>query len=111
MSGAAGVAFAPDEEAKAAGLAKLEDVCTRFNGLVEKNFNHHGGKFVAGNKMTIADFVMASYLGNFIYNPLNPASQIMQGKLDSTPKLKAYAEARETTFPYLKTRGALETPF
>ena len=61
--------------------------------------------------MTIADFVLASYLGNFVYNPLNPVSQPLQAKLDTTPKLKAYGDARETTFPYLKARGALASPF
>ena len=111
VGSAGGFAFAQDEEAKAAALTKFEDTCTRFHGLVEKNFAHHGGKFVAGNKMTIADFCMASYLGNFVYNPLNPISQTMQGKMDSYPKLKVYAEARETTFPYLKTRDAMTTPF
>ena len=83
----------------------------KFNGLIEKTMAHSGGKYVAGNKMTIADFVLASYMGNYIMNPKSPVAAAVQAKLGDTPKFKAYIDARETNFPYLARRGEFETPF
>ena len=42
--------------------------CVRFYGLCENNFDFHGGKFIAGDKVTIADFVLASYVANVLIN-------------------------------------------
>ena len=57
------------EEEKAAPTEKFAEVAGKFNALVEANFVKHGGKYCAGNSITIADFVLASYVGNFVNNP------------------------------------------
>ena len=111
VGGAAGVAFAPDAEAQAAAVEKLNMITTKFGAYCEKILSHHNGQFIAGNKMTIADFIMASYIGNFGTNPKNPAHANIQASLDSTPKLKAYFAKANTTFPFLAKRGAPASPF
>ena len=78
--------------------------------FLEKNMTHHGGKFAAGNQITIADFVLCSYFGNLIKNPKNPVSPMTIPLLDETPKLKAYVDALETNFPALKARGEQQFP-
>ena len=57
----------------------------RFHGLMERNLSHHGGKFAAGDHITIADFVMASHIGNYIDNAKFPLTNEMQQLLDETP--------------------------
>ena len=106
----AGFLFAPDDK-KPEMLEKLVTICCKFNGLIEKGMNHHGGKFAAGNKMTIADFVLASYAGNYVMNDNCPCSAGIKAKLADTPKLKAYIDAREATFPHLARRGPWPAPF
>ena len=110
MGAAAGVLFAPDDEARTAATEKLLEVCTKFNGLIEKTLTHSGGSYVAGSKLTIADFVLASYCGNFIRNPNNPIHTPIQTVMDKTPKFKEYCDNVETTFPYLAERGPIESP-
>ena len=73
MGALAGVLFAgPDEQAamaeKYVGAARL------FHGVIGKNMNAHKGSYAAGNTVTIADFVMASYVGNYLTNPAFPIS-------------------------------------
>ena len=110
MGAAAGVLFAPDDDTRAVATEKLMEVCVKYNGLIEKTMTHHGGSFAAGNRMTIADFVLASYCGNFIRNSNNPIHAGIQEKLADTPKFKAYCDAVESTFPYLVERGPIESP-
>ena len=64
-------AFAYNEDqSKADELgAKYVGTCGKFNGLIEKGMAHHGGKFSAGNSVTISDFVLCSYFGNLVNNP------------------------------------------
>mmetsp|Transcript_14914 Transcript_14914/g.18745 ORF Transcript_14914/g.18745 Transcript_14914/m.18745 type:complete len:107 (+) Transcript_14914:1148-1468(+) len=59
--------FAPDDE-KPPMLDALVDFMRKVNLLIEKTLTHHGGKFAAGNSVTIADFVLASYVCCFIQN-------------------------------------------
>lgn len=73
--------------------------------MVERNLNHHGGKWSAGNCITISDFVLASYIGNFIMNPENPLSPMLKPLCDETPKFKAYCANVMQEFVWLKKRG------
>ena len=106
----AGAIFAPPDK-QPEMFEKLVGVCNKFSGLIEKTLAHHGGKYMAGSKMTIADFVVASYAGNYVMNAKCPIAPALQANLTNTPKLKAYIDARETTFPYLKARGEFQAPF
>ena len=107
----AGVAFAPDEEAKNAAAENFVKTCVKFHGLLEKTLTHSKGPYVAGPKRTIADFVLASYIGNFVTNPNNPGSAPLTASLGDTPKFKAYVDKATTTFPYLAARGDPQFPF
>ena len=104
------VAFNQDESKKQELVEKWIAVATRFMAFVEKNMAHHGGKFAAGNQVTIADFVLCSFFGNFVKNPKNPTSPMLLPLLDPNPKLKAYAMSIETNFPHLKNRGEQQYP-
>lgn len=66
-------AFAPDDQ-KAACMEALIALVTKFIKLAESNLVHHGGKFIAGNKVTIADFVMIAYVENLLMNKDSPFS-------------------------------------
>ena len=62
-----GFMFAPPDQQPAAIEAYIE-TAKKYHKIVESNLVHHGGRFAAGNKVTIADFVMASHIGNYIEN-------------------------------------------
>lgn len=72
MNAVAAFAFAQDDEGRNTASTKLLELSGKFNMMVEKGMVVHKGKFVAGANMTIADFVMASYIGNFLKNANNP---------------------------------------
>ena len=76
--------FAPDDQ-KPEKLEGILGVMKRFHGLIEKGLVHHGGKLAAGNHVTIADFVLASYVGNYLGNPYCPAQAGIDGVMDATP--------------------------
>ena len=99
-----GYFFAQDEEAKTAAAEKIKGVCAKFLGLVEKNLNHHNGPWLAGNKVTIGDFVMASYFGNFVNNPACPVKAQAVADAASCPKTMAYCARVMKEFTYLTTR-------
>ena len=40
--------------------------------MMEKNLNHHNKKWAAGDQISIAEFIMASWIGNFVMNEENP---------------------------------------
>ena len=67
-------AYAPPGEAQDAAMVAWRAYVDKFHALVEKTLAHHGKKFIAGDKVTIADFVMASYIGNYVNNPNSPFS-------------------------------------
>ena len=65
MDGYSKILFEAD---KAEPTEKFVEIAGKFNALVEANFVKHEGKYCAGNSVTIADFVLASYVGNFVNN-------------------------------------------
>jgi len=68
---------------------------------MEKNLEHHGGKFAAGNQVTIADFAMASYVGNYVVNSAFPAFSQVSAIVDETPMFKTYTKTVQNEFTYL----------
>ena len=73
--------------------------------MMERNLNHHNKKWAAGDQISIADFIMASWIGNFVMNSENPFSPQLKATLDETPKFKAYCANIMQEFTHLKTRG------
>jgi glutathione S-transferase len=82
----------------------------KFHALVEKTLAHHGKKFIAGDKLTIADFVMASHIGNYVKNPASPFQT--EGSASAAPhvNLQRYMKDIYVALPYLTSRGAV-APF
>jgi len=81
-------------------------VAGKFHGLIEAALTKHGGKYCAGNTVTIADFVLASYVGNYINNPAAIVGDAAKSQLANTPKFEAYTNLVMETFPHLKSRPA-----
>ena len=102
-----GVAFAQDDAAKTAALEKFTKITTAFLGLVSKYLNCHQGKFLCGNKVTIADFIMASFFGNLVKNSNCPLQGVCAGLVDSNPRMKSYCDNICNEMTYLKTRGPI----
>ena len=102
-----GVAFAPEGEAKNAAIQKFTDVTKRFLMLVDKALSSHSGKWVAGNSITIADFVMASFYGNLVMNPNCPLKGVTAPMIMAMPKLKSHSQNVAKEMTYLTTRGAI----
>lgn len=61
------ILFGPESE-KQKNIEAFLAIAKLYNQMVERNLNHHNGKWAAGNTISIADFCMASYIGNFIMN-------------------------------------------
>ena len=61
-------------------------------------------RYSAGPSITIADFVLASYIGNYLVNPASPVSQLGSEILHETPLFKAYTTIILEEFTYLKKR-------
>ena len=101
----AGILFAPDDQ-KPAAIEKYLGVAKKLHQLAEKCLAHSQGKFIAGSKVTIADFIFASYIGNYIENENAPVSAPAKATLDETPLFKSYCDVVLNEFPYLKTRPA-----
>ena len=100
-------AYAPPGEAQDAAMVAWRAYVDKFHALVEKTLAHHGKKFIAGDKVTIADFVMASYIGNYVNNPNSPFSPEGTASAAPHPNLQKYIATVEATFTHLKTRGAV----
>lgn len=101
ISAMAKLMFVSPETDKAPLIVDYVEFVKKYNGLMEKNLEHHGGKFAAGDKVTIADFVMASYIGNYLTNPAFPASSQAMAILAETPKFQTYTETVKSEFTYL----------
>lgn len=89
MNALAGFLFSPPDKKDAAIQGWLA-ACRKYHGLVEANLVNHGGKFAASNEVTIADFVMASYIGNYLTNANFPLVQQSMATVEETPRFKAY---------------------
>ena len=65
----------------------------KFLGVYEKRLEAQGhNKFIAGESLTIADFMFASMIFSLIYNDLNEHSATLKGVFETFPQLKGYAE-------------------
>lgn len=73
-------------------------VAAKFHSLLEKTLATHSGKFIVGDKVTIADFVLASHISNNLINEKNPCSTALQASLGSNPKFSAYMKTNLNEF-------------
>ena len=80
-------------------------IAKKFHKMADTQMCHHGGKFIGGNSVGMGDFVMASWIGNFVHNPENPFTQPLQATCSDTPKFKQYCQTVMTEFTWLKQRG------
>ena len=112
MIGAVGkFAFAPDADKPAIMEALCSGIAHKMAKLADLNLRHHGGKFVAGNKVTIADFAMISFIENMMFNPLCPFAPRFQAYLTEFPKLKGYVMVARAEFKGHNAKRTLQTPF
>ena len=75
------VAMAPDADKPAMLTAFGDGIACKVNKLAEMNLTHHGGKFIAGNKVTIGDFIMISYIECTLFNTNSPCMGPAQSTL------------------------------
>ena len=97
-------AFAPADANKEPLIEGYINTARKFHGLVESNLAHHGSSFAAGSRVTIADFVMASHVGNYIANPAFPLNEQVNAIMNETPLFLLYKQKVLNEFTYLKTR-------
>ena len=53
---------------------------TWLTETISKTLTEHGKKFVAGDKLTIADFTIASYIFSVVYNSAFGGGEVMTSK-------------------------------
>ena len=99
--------FEADEARKATGKENfLKNFLPKWIDAIEKRIaNNSTQKFVAGDKMTIADFALAAVAFNILLNDTNPVFAEIQEVLKDSAVIDTYvaslqAELRE----YLETR-------
>lgn len=90
MNHLAKIIFAPNDADKMPLIFSYLEFVKKYHSMVESNLEHHGGCYAAGDQVTIADFVMASYIGNYLLNPAFVASQQAQAIVGETPNFEAY---------------------
>ena len=85
---------------------------TKFNNLIEGKLTEVGANFFAGNRITIADFVIFSV---YLSNVLNEAAEEttlrdqFAAALESTPKVREYIERMKAeNASFLAVRGAFK---
>ena len=66
-------------------------ICEQFLQVQGRN-----AKFIVGDELTIADFVLASVIFNIIDNPNSEFTFILAEKLDEFPRFNSYAERLRT---------------
>ena len=65
---------------------------------VEKQLTATGAKWVAGDKLTIADCVLSAFYHTNISNKMSPFNGPFNAKLEEFPKSKAYFDCIATEF-------------
>ena len=58
--------------------------------LLSKNLEAHGGKFAAGNQLTVADCAFVSVLVNIWENPVGPWTEAFKPVLADYPLVQQY---------------------
>ena len=98
---------APTDEKLAEGVERF----VHFNNQIEAHFaKMNNAPFFAGDRMTIADFVMFSCYISFVDNPgcIRPECQAaLAAKMEATPLVQAYIGRMKTAMPeYMAIRSS-----
>ena len=70
----------------------------KFHLLVENRLELTQGKFIAGNRLTICDFVLLSYTANVIRNTKSPFCAVTAAIMSRNPQMLEYTETLMTEF-------------
>jgi len=83
--------FTPEHEKAAAMVAFRDGLCDKFLMMIEKQLDDNQlEKFLVGDRITIADFVVASFTFNILLNPQNPLKPILEPILLEYPHFDGY---------------------
>jgi len=104
LTGMSSIIFSPEDGKEAAGLAFQSGALTKYHNFLEKILTQSKGKFVAGKKVTIADFILASHIHNMVMNDLSPVKHLMETTLVNCPKLQAYIKVNMAEFKEWNTK-------
>ena len=93
-------------------LADNEGVAWKFFNMITKVLQKNGGKrFLAGDKVTIADCCMVSLLFNYVKNPVGPMKDTLQPLMRAKfPRVMSYANDLEREFSK-NLRSRKQKPF
>ncbi len=73
---------------------------TKFNNQIEGHLARTGSTFIAGNRITIADFVVFATYASMAINEFTEGTEHIQAAfaatLESTPKVREYIERMKT---------------
>ena len=70
----------------------ITGLVTNFHNMCEKQLSRMNTRFLAGNKITIVDFVMCSYIANVVFNMNGPFSAVTKSILGGTPLFGDYCD-------------------
>ena len=88
-------------------LNELLNIVKSMSSLAERNFNKHGGKFAAGSKLSLADFILVAFINNYLHNSECEISILANSALYLTPKFKSYIDRICEKIPSVKERRKL----
>ena len=78
-------------------MESFKNAALNYAKLIERVLTSSGGKFIAGNKVTIADFIMAAYVHNMVENTTNPFyADVFQHGIG--PKFRDYIAVNKEEF-------------
>ena len=63
------IVFATSDEDKKAAVGKFGELAKKVHKVAEASLQQHGGRYIAGDAITIGDFVMASYASHYVLDP------------------------------------------
>ena len=81
-----------DEEKREMIKQYIQKEVLKFHVLIENRLELTQGKFLAGDRLTIGDFVLLSYTANVIKNIKSPFSAVTAAVMESAPRMKSYTE-------------------
>ena len=86
--------FTPDAQKGAELQAWKDGILTKFLTIVEKQLDKpNPTRFVVGNEMTIADFVLASFTFNILKNEQGGVINLCKDKITNEfPKFNSYTK-------------------
>ena len=89
--------FPPDEKKGEEMEAWKTGILAKYLTIIENQLaSNAANKFICGNKMTIADFVLACLLFNIMKNEQSPVFQLCKPVLLEYPNFGAYSKRLES---------------